>query len=231
MSISYSTTTRNNDLDEFRTPRALVEAAVKLLHRQFDTHETFFALEPGANTGVWGSVLRENFPHVFLVGVEQMIMPREYKTPYDMYVDGVDFLSWEIPFTFDLVIGNPPYSIRTNGKKEVVAEKFVRKGLSLLCPTGHLYFLLRSGFRHSRERYWQDRRHRTTPGIHQTHHYKECWACTPRPSFYLEDDRTEQFGTVKTNAHDYDLMVWEAQWRYPYGFARELDWDYEHNIT
>lgn len=226
MTIQYDPTQRCNALDEFLTPQALVDAAVRLVARHADKEDELLVLDPGANMGIWGRTVRKYFPNAYIYGVEYMHMPEEAAVGYDIYLDGTDFLSWESPLQFDLIIGNPPYSIRVNGKREIVAEKFVRKGLSLLSENAYLYFLLRSGFRHSRERYWQDKKRRQIPGIHQTHHYMECWACTPRPSFYREDVRTEQHGLTKTNAHEYDLFVWHSLWNYLFGHALELDWDY-----
>lgn len=223
--IHYSETQRNNDLDEYKTPTALAEACVRLLLRHYNSSDPIYVLEPGANSGVWGRAVRETFPNSFIVGVEYMTVPEEFKLPYDVYIDGTDFLTWVSPYRFDVVLGNPPYSLRVSGKRKSVAEKFVRKGLALLEPDGYLYYLLRSGFRHSLERYWWDGKARTIPGLHQSHHYMETFACVSRPSFYKEDARTEQHGSNKTNAHEYDLMVWSNRWRYPYGYAKELDWN------
>ena len=62
---------------------------------------------------------------------------------YDGLVDH-DFLTWETNNRYDLIIGNPPYYI---------AEEFVEKGLSLLCDTGVLVFLLKLSFVESKRRY------------------------------------------------------------------------------
>lgn len=95
-------------------------------------------LDPGAGLGAWGDVIRQANPKAYIEGVEFVYVPR---TPfsYTRWVTA-DFLA-DYENTdgelFDLVIGNPPFRD---------AEKFIRKGLSLIKEGGHLSFLLRLAF-------------------------------------------------------------------------------------
>lgn len=224
--IAYSTEQRNNDLDEYLSPAGLIVRVVSLLDRHAFTKQPFTVLDPGANRGQWGTAIKQAFPHAIVTGVEIMDLPKP--DAYDYWYNE-DFLAWKTNQRFDVVIGNPPYSTRLNGKKQVIAERFIRKSIGLFTPRGWLYFVLRSNIRHSRERLWKDRQKRTKPGLHQELHYFEAWALSPRPSFYREDAREENFGTSKTNAHDYDLFTWTAQWQLPFGFSLELDWEYDYD--
>lgn len=221
----YNDTTRNNDLDEFITPLGLRQRVVSLLARHA-FNGPFKVLDPGANLGQWGEVIKEIYPEAVITGVEIMDLPKP--PAYDHWIIA-NYLDWTAEEKYDLIIGNPPYSLRLGGKKKVVAERFIRRSLSWLADQGWLYFILRSNIRHSRERLWKDRGKRTQPGLHQLHHYKEAWALSPRPSFYKEDVRQKEYGTTKTNAHDYDLFTWSSQWKNNYGYSLELDWEYEAN--
>lgn len=224
--IAYSTEERNNDLDEFLTPSGLIVRVSQLLDRHAFSKQPFTVLDPGANRGQWGTAIKGLFPYASVTGVEIMDAPKP--DAYDHWYANQDYLTWKTDQRYDLIIGNPPYSTRLNGKKKVVAEKFIRKSIGLLKPRGWLYFVLRSGIRHSRERLWKDRQKRTQPGLHQELHFFESWALSPRPSFYKEDTRTKQYGTSNTNAHEYDLFTWTVQWQMPFGFSLELDWEYTY---
>ena len=60
-----------------------------------------------------------------------------------------DFIHSEIKNKYDIIIGNPPYSL---------AIEFVKKSLELLNDDGILIFLLRTAFLESKARYkfWQE---------------------------------------------------------------------------
>lgn len=228
--MKYDAEHRNEKLDEFLTPTPLIQRVVDVVSRHTFFNRAFTVLDPGANLGQWGTEIKQRCPLAHIVGIE-ILSDIFYNTAYDEW-HTKNYLDWQTGEKYDLIIGNPPYSNQFGEEtKQTVAEDFINKSLSLLKPTGWLYFLLRSNIRHSRERLWRDRSHRTIPGLHQRLHYFESWACSPRPSFYREDERTEQFGTCQTNAHDYDLFVWTPLWREPYGFSLELDWEYTDNAN
>ena len=228
--LKYNSEQRNEKLDEFCTPTGLIKRIVELIGRHTFTSREFAVLDPGANLGQWGTVLKEKYPQAWIEGVE-ILLDTPVNFSYNVWHEDNFLVDFQTNARYDLIIGNPPYSNQFGeDTKHTVAEDFINKSLSLLKPNGWLYFLLRSNIRHSRERLWADRHHRTEKGLHQRLHYFESWACSPRPSFYREDRRTEQFGTSCTNAHDYDLFVWTPLWAEPYGFSLELDWEYEENV-
>lgn len=91
-----------------------------------------------------------------------------------------DFLNMDFEERFDVIIGNPPYSL---------AQEFIDKALSILNPGGRLIFLLRTNFLESEKRFkwWQDK---TPRGLYTLH---------KRPSFTGKG----------TDATSYSWFVWE----------------------
>lgn len=81
---------------------------------------------------------------------------------------------------FDLIIGNPPYSL---------ALEFTEKCLSLLSDEGKLVFLLRTAFLESKKRY----------GFWQREPLSELYVLSKRPSFTGKG----------TDATSYSWFVWD----------------------
>lgn len=141
-------------------------------------------LDPGAGSGNWGKMARNFWPLTNLTGCELRDTPKP--PDYDSWLLG-DFVRlyqgmWP---AFDLVMGNPPF-------KE--AEAFVRAGLPLLHPQGHMIFLLRLAFLEGQAR---------RDGLFTEHPPKYVWTCSKRPSF-TEDG--------KTNATAFAAFVWQKGW-------------------
>jgi hypothetical protein len=84
------------------------------------------------------------------------------------------------------VIGNPPYR---------EAEAFIRRGLSMLDPGGHLIYLLRLAFLEGQKR--RDGLFRELPPF-------QAAVCSKRPSFT---------GDGKTNATAFTLLHWVRGYR------------------
>lgn len=122
--------------DFYPTPLEFCKAVVNLV----DFYPAFIC-DPGAGNGVWGRALREKFPHAMLDGVE--LQPLDKPGWYDSWYIG-DYLKYE-PFIYkyDLIIGNPPYSL---------AEEFICHSMDLLSDYGVLIFLLRLSFLESKSR-------------------------------------------------------------------------------
>lgn len=224
--VVYDPNQANQDLNEFITPKELANAMASLITNHYPTQLPLRVLDAGANTGVLGSAVHRWYPKAFIVGVELMKMPR-IPDAYDVYLDSTDFLSNPTLEqllgidTFDVVIGNPPYTV--NGKS--TAEEFVRTGLKYLKFGGLSIQLLRTNFLHSMERYWIDGQERQVPGFWQEFPPKYVYVSVRRPSFYKQDSRTKSYGKANTNAHDYSVFVFAKGW-YGEPIIRWLDWDY-----
>lgn len=91
-----------------------------------------------------------------------------------------NYLTEDIPYKYDVIIGNPPYSL---------ALEFVDKSLTLLKPGGRVIFLLRTAFLESKKRFkwWQSH---PLSGLYTLHN---------RPSFTGKG----------TDASSYSWFVWE----------------------
>jgi hypothetical protein len=222
--VNYSTTERNVNLDEFLTPIECIEACVlATLVPKFHRNAEIRVCDVGANDGRWGKAVKKFFPNAILTGVELMNMPKPPE--FDFWINE-DFIQTTIE-PQEVVIGNPPFTCREDGRVIYKAEDFVWKALDIVKEYGFISFLLRTNFKNTIERYWKNGPHRTVKGLHQLHHYMESWNLTQRPSFYREDKRTEQYGSKNTNAHDYTQFVWSPIWFENYAFDRQLDWHYQ----
>lgn len=221
--IYYNEEAPNHELNEFLTPRELAKAMAEIAYQKFSPDSPIWVLDAGANDGRIGTAVRAAFPLATIVGIELMVM---LKAPecYDTYVHGTDFLSAERDTrnTYDLAIGNPPYTVEGDS----VAEAFSLKNIQSLVPGGWSIQLLRTNFMHSMERYWEDGTKRQRPGFMQKYPPKYVYISVRRPSFYKQDVRMAQFGKANTNAHDYSVFVWERGWTGE-PTIRWLDWDYE----
>lgn len=105
-------------------------------------------LEPSAGNGAIINALR-------LRGYRNPVTAVELREEKELYffADEViygDFLKMNFSRRYDVIIGNPPYSL---------AQEFITKSLSLLRPGGRLIFLLRTNFLESEKRFkwWQDK--------------------------------------------------------------------------
>jgi len=91
-----------------------------------------------------------------------------------------DFLELDINKKYDVIIGNPPYSL---------AKEFVEKSLSCLKDDGVLIFLLRTAFLESKSRY-------------------EFWQQNPLSGLYTLSKRPS-FTGKGTDATSYSWFVWD----------------------
>jgi hypothetical protein len=209
MTIAYNSEQRNSAVDEFITPEGLIRACVHVIAKLITPTRI---LEPGANTGQWGKVLREVFPYAFITGIEIMDIPKPEW--YDDWIVG-DFLTYNPGIDFDLVIGNPPYSCYLSGKRQTVALSFVKHSLELLSG-GFLGFLLNTNFRHPAKHVELFKQHR--PIV--------IGDCVGRPSYYKADKRTKTYGKANTNAYNYAFFVWQMGYSKEYNHEFSLEWGY-----
>lgn len=137
-------------------------------------------LEPSAGNGQIVKVLREGGYDNRIDAVE--LRPEERGT-LEALADNVtigSFFDYEPDCGYDVIIGNPPYSL---------ALDFINKSLELLHPGGLLIFLLRTNFLESEKRFkwWQEH---PLSGLYTLH---------KRPSFTGRG----------TDATSYSWFVWE----------------------
>lgn len=153
----------------------------------------FKVLDPGAGRGVWGERLKQWYPQLELTAVEIDKERQAINPYYDNWVWG-NFLSTKFIGElqheygqFDLVIGNPPYTLPGYRK---AAEGFVRNAMDLLKPGGILLFLLRQNFLMGQNRF---------NGLYKEYPLNYFMPTSRRPSFS---------GDFGTNAEDYAVFVW-----------------------
>lgn len=107
-------------------------------------------LEPSAGNGNIIKALRNKGYHNTIHAIELREEERCNLIGLADKVGICDYLEDEIPYEYDVIIGNPPYNL---------AKEFIDKSLSLLRPGGRLIFLLRTNFLESKKRrtWWQDK--------------------------------------------------------------------------
>lgn len=176
--------------DHYPTPPGLALAALRLFPFQPKT-----ILDPGAGTGVWGSVARELWPGAFICGVDNTFPDKP--PAYDLWRVH-DYLSDEaaVYSGADLVVGNPPYRS---------AEEFVRQALRDVMPSGMIIFLLRLAFLEGQAR---------MAGL---------WREWPPTSVHVLGKRPSFTGDGKTDATAYAVYVWRKSAGLP-NWKTTLDW-------
>lgn len=138
--------------DQYNTPDDLAEWIVK----RFGTTKTGGAIEtvldPGSGGGAFTRAFGKILPAALRVAVEI-----DTSLAGDERIDTIylqqDYLDEELPIadgkSFDLIVGNPPYSN---------AMEFIERSLELLKADGRLVFLLRLSYLESKQRFkwWQN---------------------------------------------------------------------------
>lgn len=168
---------KRREADFYATP---IETVRTFLNAYGGIKESDVILEPSAGNGNIVRALRECGYKNRIDAIE--VRSEEYAGLVEI-CDNVricDYLQTPLRETYDVIIGNPPYSL---------AMEFIDKGISMLKPGGRLIYLLRTNFLESAKRaaWWQDK---LPTGL---------YVCAKRPSFTGRG----------TDATSYAWFVWE----------------------
>jgi hypothetical protein len=132
-----------NPFDFYDTPRHFISAVLDILPSSFSPTKI---LDPGAGGGGWGYMARYKWPASHIEGIE---IREDVVAPptgiYDVWRT-MDFRQYVPDSSFDLVVGNPPYSIVDGKRDNLLAEKFIRTGLEAVRENGLVFYLLKTVF-------------------------------------------------------------------------------------
>jgi hypothetical protein len=198
--------------DFYKTPKDLAEAAIDRI--QYDEEIAYYMpvnyiLDAGCGDGVWAKeCIRLVYPsgdencYPFIEAIDLEPCIKERPDLVDKVITG-DFLEYNPKYHFDLVCGNPPYSL---------AEEFIRHSFELLSYTGYIYFLLRLSFLEGIAR---------GRGLFKEFPIKRVYVCSRRPSFFSTDEKKHTTDTLA-----YAMFLWQKG----YNGKTELDyldWEYK----
>lgn len=166
-----------NKADFYATP---LETVYSLLDNYDGIKPTDLILEPSAGNGNIILGLRNRGYKNHITAIELRAEEENNLLNLSNAVGIYNFLEKGSPIKYDVIIGNPPYSL---------AQEFIDKSLSLLTPGGRLIFLLRTNFLESKKRFiwWQDK----IPS--------RLYVLSKRPSFTGKG----------TDATSYSWFIWE----------------------
>lgn len=189
-----------NHADFYPTDPRVAAAQVRLL--PFSGDSSPFILDPGAGEGVYGQAARARYPGAVIAGTD--MRPLSRPAGYDYWqTGGHDFTRTRPTRVFDAVIGNPPFGKDALDRRdELIVERFIRIGMSLLVPGGVLIYLLRLAYLASQAR---------GSGLFRQMPPKQVVVLSKRPSF---------IESGKTDSTDYAFFCFEE------GFTGKsaLDW-------
>lgn len=186
------------ECDYYATPSPLVSCGVNLAAQRFarGTKEILLHLEdltfldPGCGPDARFAAYAHELGFGEVLGVDIHPTDIEPSHTFETYRDdflgqGDDLGAWFNPGQYDIVCGNPPFSL---------AEKFIRRSLELVSPMGVVCFLLRLGFWESKDR---------IPFLKE---FKpaETHVLSQRPSFYTDS------GIGKTDGTAYAFFLWDG---------------------
>jgi hypothetical protein len=197
------------DLDGYYTPVRCAEAIVRMLLDDGWVRPGCSILEPSIGKGAFAATASVILDPSLLEGVDLVPRP-EIADMLDMDVYVTDFVDFapaenDVPFKYDLILGNPPYS---------EAEEHVRHALTLLAPGGTLALLLRINFCGGVER---------GKGLWTDHPPAAIYVLDRRPSFtskkkHKRDTKTGELlynkngspkmTTVSNDSTEYAVFIW-----------------------
>jgi hypothetical protein len=191
--ITQKKTKPRSENDFYPTPYRLARAICD----KFIVQEPDFVLDPGMGDGVFGLALRdscrekygfidtEEHPEFGIDGIDIVRRPMTGNGAWiysNEYIQ--NYLTFDAPIQYDLVIGNPPYSL---------AEQFVRKSFQVTSKKGTIIFLLKLAFLESKTR---------CRGLFKELPPTEVNVLAGRPSFD---------GSGRTNDYAFAVFVWDKE--------------------
>lgn len=145
---------KNNGI--FITPRTIIEKLFTEIKKHVSNPQRI--LEPSAGTCEIANYAHSTFPNAIIDAVElnDTIYNDVFKTVAYKYIH-IDFTKWSPSYTYDLIVGNPPYVVCGKGD---VPEKyhdfvvgrpnlfctFMLHSISMLSPGGILAFVIPTSF-------------------------------------------------------------------------------------
>lgn len=151
-------------------------------------------LEPSCGSGSWMPAIEATWPDASLLGVEKNPHLAAYAKQRGFTVEQRDLLAGELG-TYDLVVGNPPFSL---------ADDFIPMLLSRLNPGGVLAFMLRLNFFEGQDR------------------YERFWRIFPAAAAYPLPARPGFTADGKTDGTGYMMCCWRKDYSGP-TVLRHLD--------
>ncbi len=195
-----NTNQKRRKQDLYPTPPAVAEAILSRIdgYRPYGLSLPNRVLDIGSGEGVWGHAARRlwgpNVLRPFIEGVEirGLGLPKGYSSTFTG-----DFLAMPLHIPFNLIMGNPPYSI----KNEIVMKVFNE---GWLVPGGHMVFLLPLQFLQGR---WR---------------FKNMFQPLPLAKVMVIVDRVSFYKTEKSSTNDTSYAAF--YWRLGYSGSPELGW-------
>lgn len=123
---------------QFFTPPELVTKLIDTFKLDFD-HKKI--LEPSCGDGSFIKDMVKYNNKIYAVDIDETKI-KKIKNTYKVITITSDFLDYCPKNCFDLVIGNPPFNLKTKKDYCDTTEGFILHGLDLLKPNGELIYIL-----------------------------------------------------------------------------------------
>ena len=169
--------TKRKPYDFYATPIDVIENFMKYIDLNKYGNKI---LDPGAGNGNISTVIKKMYRWKNVTALEIREEEREKLKTFCNNVIIDNFLEISNLEKYDIIIGNPPYSL---------AREFVEKSLELLSENGILVFLLRTSFLESKSRY-------------------EFWQKNPLSELYVLSKRPS-FTGKGTDSASYAWFIWD----------------------